>query len=444
MLKNWSRIALASVLVLMLGAVVANATTSRVRSLASVGDYISDDSAVNRWYSTLVSFANQVNAEMGDWTNTDLTDSRGLGWNLACGEDGKWGTYRISLNEASLSHLGFWAGNGFFQNHSPQENPAPFVGDLEFPYESTPLNRWDIAGAWEIGETFALGVSITESKWSVSDTETGIGANFESDNSWMTIGVGGTWTNNENMVLDVLLNFGTAGGSTTTTLGSASDKLEWDSSTAFEIAARMFYDWKDNVTLVPVIDYTSSEYSQTRTVAPVAAPIGTPNGQQTTDFLIGLGLNMDVNQDNMLVFAMEWANRSTEFANYTSPTDTNEVKSVSVNVLPAFRLALESHITSWLTTRIGATKYIGSIKEELQDGDEEKASPGNPFFTSFDPNGFGWFLGCGFNFAEWTVDLELAEETPFGLGYWLTGYSDAWNDGSGHGPVGRISAVYNY
>jgi len=444
MLKNWSRIALASVLVLMLGAVVANATTARVRSLANVGDYISDDSAVNRWYSTLVSFANQVNAEVGDWTSTDLSDSRGLGWNLACGDDGKWGTYRISLNEASLSHLGFWAGNRFFQDHSPQENSFPFVGDLEFPYESTPINRWDIAGAWEIGETIALGVSITESKWFVDDTELPItGANFESDNSWMTIGAGVTWTNNENMVLDILANFGSAGGSTTTTLGAASDKLEWDSKTAFEIAGRLFYDWKDDVTLVPVIDYTSSEYSQTRTVAPVAAPLLPENGQKTTDFLIGLGLNMDVNQDNMLVFAVEWANRSTEYVNYTSPTDTNDVKTASINILPALRLALESHITSWLTTRVGAAKYISTTSWENQDGDEIKESPGAPV-SFFDADGFDWFLGCGFNFAEWTVDLELAEETPFGLGYWLTGYSDAWDDGSGHGPVGRISAVYNY
>jgi len=444
MLKNWSRIALASVLVLMLGAVVANATTSRVRSLASVGDYISDDSAVNRWYSTLVSFANQVNAEVGDWTSTDLTDSRGLGWNLAAGEDGKYGTYRISLNEASLSHLGFWAGNRFFQDHSPQENSFPFIGDLEDPYEETPINRWDIAGAWELTETIALGVSVTESKWFVDDTETPAGANLESDNSWMTLGAGLTWTNNENMVLDVLVNFGSAGGSTTTTLGAASDKLEWDSKTAFEIAGRLFYDWKDNVTLVPVIDYTSSEYSQTRTVAPVAVPLGTPNGQKTTDFLIGLGLNMDVNQDNMLVFALEWANRSSEFVNYTSPSDTTEIKEASVNILPAFRLALESHITSWLTTRVGAAKYISTTSWENQDGDEIKESPGVPAPSFFDSDGFDWFLGCGFNFAEWTVDLELAEETPFGLGYWLTGYADAWSDGSGHGPVGRISAVYNY
>ena len=72
MLKNWSRIALASCLVLMVGASIASATTARVRSLANVGDYISDDSAVNRWYSTLPSFGNQINAEMGQWNGVSL------------------------------------------------------------------------------------------------------------------------------------------------------------------------------------------------------------------------------------------------------------------------------------------------------------------------------------------------------------------------------------
>jgi hypothetical protein len=436
MLKNWSKIALASVLVLTLGAMAANATTSRVRSLANVGDYISDDSAVNRWYSTLVSFANQVNAEVGDWTSTDLTDSRGLGWNLACGEDGKWGTYRVSLNEASLSHLGFWAGNPFYQDHSPQNN-LPFAPPgIAAPYGDTPINRWDIAGAWEVGETFALGASITESKWYYNEQA---GAYSETDASWMTIGLGGTWTNNENMVVDVLFNFGNAGGKQTIGSGATGTTLEWDSKSAFEFGARMFYDWKDNVTLVPVFDYISSEYSQTFTATP-PAPLAVPNGQQLTDIMLGIGLNMDVNQDNMLVFALEWFDRSAEYANKDTVSTT--VTKASLTNLPTFRLALESHITSWLTTRIGAAKYIGSLTFEENGGQEEKGSSGNPL--GLNPPSFDWFLGCGFNFAEWTVDLELAEETPFGLGYWLTGYSDAWDDGSGHGPVGRISAVYNY
>jgi hypothetical protein len=410
----------------MLGAVVANATTSRVRSLANVGDYISDDSAVHRWYSTLVSFANQVNAEMGDWTSTSLTDSRGLGWNFAAGEDGKWGTYRVTLNEASLNDPGFWIGNPFYQVHGPAEI---FIGDLDAPYNDVPMNRWDIAGAWELGETFALGVSITESKWFVEDTA----AAFESDNSWLVFGAGLTWTNNENMVLDVLFNFGNAGGSTTT--GPVT--LEWDSGTAFEIGARMFYDWKDDITVVPVFDFASSEYSLQS--SPVA--LAEPNGQKTTDFMLGVGLNMDVNQDNMLVFALEWMNRKSELAN--PDTTAANLMEVTQNTLPTIRLALESHITSWLTTRIGAAKYIGSVKSETNGGDEVKVSPGHPLPYP-QPSGFDWFLGAGFNFAEWTVDMELAHETPFGLGYWLTGYADAWSDGSGHGPVARISAVYNY
>ena len=125
MLKNWSRIALASFLVLMVGASVASATTARVRSLANTGDYISDDSAVNRWYSTLPSFGNQVNAEMGFWDGNSLTDTRGLGWIHACGENGKWGTYRISLNENAVDHPGFWIGNPFYQVHVPG-NGGPY------------------------------------------------------------------------------------------------------------------------------------------------------------------------------------------------------------------------------------------------------------------------------------------------------------------------------
>jgi hypothetical protein len=40
-----------------------------------------------------------------------------------------------------------------------------------------------------------------------------------------------------------------------------------------------------------------------------------------------------------------------------------------------------------------------------------------------------------------TIDLELASETPFNMGYWLTGYS---NFTTGAGPVSHIAAVWNY
>jgi hypothetical protein len=413
----------------MVGASVAFATTARVRSLGNTGDYISDDSAVNRWYSTLSSFANQVNAELGQYTGSpgSLVDTRGLGWTHACGDDGKWGTYRISLNENALDHPGFWIGNPFYQDHSPGDDGG--LGDpTPGGYADTPINKWDLAGAWDLGEAASLGVSVTQSKWSFEDTANDI----EDSNSWITLGAGFSWTNADNLVLDAALNFGNAGGSMT----DGTNTVEWDSKTAFDILARLFYDWQDDVTLVPVVEYTSSEYSLSLSPTPLTPP----NGEKLTDFLFGLGLNMDVNEDNMLVFALEFMRRKYEYAN----ADTVAVgyASTTWNYTPTVRLALESDITTWFTTRIAAVKYLGNVTDESNGGDKFKVTPGTPGGLTgvTPPSGFDWFLGCGFTVAEWTIDLELNHETPFNVGYWLTGYS---NYGGG-GPVGRISAVYNY
>jgi len=442
MVKNWSRIALASFMVLLLGSSAAFATTSRVRSLANVGDYISDDSSVNRWYSTLPSYANQVNAEVGDWT-AGLVGTRGLSWILACGEDAKWGTYRISLNEGSVSQPGFWIGNPFYQLHAPMDfgdlgDPTDTDGPGPNPgtFTNTPLNRWDVAGGWELGETMAIGVSITQSKWAYEYSDD-TPSSYKTSDSWLTFGGGFTWTNNDNMVLDAAVNIGMAGGEATATTATTTDKVEWDSNSAFDVLARFFYDWKDDVTVVPVAEFTSSDYSLKTTPALLA-----PNGHKVTDFMIGVGLNMDVNQDNMLVFAAEVMNRKFEDSN-----DTTFSSTFSLNYLPTLRLALESHITSWLTTRVGAAKYLVNGKDEFQGGSEEAGAGTPPLLFGPPalaiPSSFDWFLGCGFNVAEWTIDMELASETPFSLGYWLTGYT-AWGAFGSDGPVGRISAVYNY
>lgn len=435
MLKNWSRIALASFLVLMVGASIASATTARVRSLANTGDYISDDSAVNRWYSTLPSFGNQINAEMGQWNGSSLNDTRGLGWIQACGENGKWGTYRISLNENAIDHPGFWMGNPFYQTHVPGNGGAyNEPGAVAGAWNDTPMNKWDLAGGWELGENMALGVSITESKWNAEDTA----ANAKASNSFLTFGAGFSWTNNDKMVFDASLTVGKAGGSAEYPSGTGTNKVEWDSGTAFDIAARLFYDWKDNVTLVPVAEFASSDFSLKQSDTPA---LGTPNGTKITDFMLGIGMNMDVNQDNMVVFALEYMHRDWEYSN--PDTAAAGLDKMTWAYMPTVRLALETQVTSWLTTRVGAAKYLGSFEQKANNGDKLKQTPGTPTSLTEDTSlpGFDWFLGCGFNVAEWTIDLELASETPFNLGYWLTGYS---NYSTSSGPVTHIAAVWNY
>lgn len=425
MLKNWSRIGLASFVVLLLGASAAFATTARVRSLANVGDYISDDSNVNRWYSTLPSFANQVNVELGNWSSGTLTDSRGMGWTQSCGENGKWGTYRVSLNENAIDNPGFWIGNPFYQVHNPTDKGG--LNDPTGTHNVTPVNKWDLAGGWNLGDNAALGVSFTYSSWGYSNTA----AQIDASDKYLTLGAGASWTNNDNMTVDGVVTFGNASGDVNE--GTATTK--WDKKTAFEVGARMFYDWKDNVTLVPMAEFATSNFA----LASTPTAIAPPNGQKITDFMLGLGMNMDVNQNNMLVFALEYMHRKAEYSN--PDTTAASFKEDTYQYLPTIRMALESHITSWLTTRVGAVKYLVKETQKTVGGDETQATPLHPY-DDFMPTGFDWFLGCGFNVAEWTIDMELAAETPFSLGYWLTGYS-AWG-GFSTGPVARISAVYNY
>jgi hypothetical protein len=412
----------------MVGASIASATTARVRSLANVGDYISDDSAVNRWYSTLPSFGNQINAEMGQWNGVSLNDTRGLGWIHAIGDNGKWGTYRISLNENAIDDAGFWMGNPFYSVHLPG-NATGTLGSASPTYADTPMNKWDLGGGWELGDNIALGVSVTQSKWNAEDTA----AAAKVSNSFMTFGAGITWTNNDKLVVDGSVTFGTAGGSE----DIAGSKTEWDSKTAFDVAGRVFYDWKDNVTLVPVAEFATSDYSLKNSTAAIPAP----NGQKVTDFMLGIGLNMDVNKDNMIVFALEYMHRDFESSNKS--TVATDIDKTTVQYMPTVRLALETQVTSWLTTRVGAAKFLGSSETTHINGDKTKFTPGTPLaFTAPDTfPGFDWFLGCGFNVAEWTIDLELASETPFNLGYWITGYT---NYSTAAGPVTHIAAVWNY
>lgn len=439
MFRNWSKILLVSMLVLVVGASLASATTSRTRSLANTGDYLDDDSNVNRWYSTLVNYGDQVNAEVGTFSGTfgpGLSDSRGLAWSVVCGEDGKWGTYRIGFNENALDHPGFWMTNGFFAVHAPGSSGNIFgAGD---PNVSTPVNTWDLGGSWNIGDAMALGVGFTRSGWKwESDTP-----DTTLSNTWTTFGAGLSWTNQDNMVLDLLANFGSAGGEYT----EGASKVEYDSKTAFEAAGRLFYDWKDDVTIPVVADFVTSKYSAKTS----QGSIPTPNGDKLTSFMLGVGLDVDVNSDNTVIFAVEFRNMKWEYEN--PGTGADSLAEVSTTYLPTFRLGLESHINSWLTTRIGAAKHLSKRTLKDNGGKEVKDTPGNDGYNQGniilagypydDLSSFEWFLGCGFNVAEWTIDMELAHETPFSIGYWLTGYSAF--DGPGPGPVGRISAVYNY
>jgi hypothetical protein len=150
----------------------------------------------------------------------------------------------------------------------------------------------------------------------------------------------------------------------------------------------------------------------------------------------------------MLILAGEFNHMKWEFANTGDPVSApppppNEFDAeVTTRYLPTIRLALESAVTSWMTTRVGAATHLGKIETIDDDGDEVTAETGSSVFDDGIDGRFNWTLGVGFNVAEWTIDLEVAEEAPFSTFYWLTGYTAFEDDDDA--PVTRISAVYNF
>jgi len=171
--------------------------------------------------------------------------------------------------------------------------------------------------------------------------------------------------------------------------------------------------------VVPLVDFYRTNY--------VFKGATQAAGNKESAFTLGLGMNIDVNTDNLLIFALQLSRFKWEYS--AAGTDKSAFEQWDI---PAFFLALESNVRSWLTARVGAWKSLAKITSTHAAGKDL-------IETTSD---FAWVLGAGFHVAEFDVDLVLSPNLPFRMGYWLTGY-EGWT-ATGDAPIGRISAVYHF
>ena len=85
---------------------------------------------------------------------------------------------------------------------------------------------------------------------------------------------------------------------------------------------------------------------------------------------------------------------------------------------------------------MGATKTMTKTETTDAAGNVTTVT-GNPFAGGDD---FEWFLGAGFHVGDWDIDAVIDHDTPFRLGYWLTGFGTDDPDP----PVTRISGTYRF
>jgi hypothetical protein len=405
-----SKIAVLSLLVVAVAS-SAFATTSRVVALAGTGNYINDDSNIFRWYGTLPMYSKMVMAEAGQangfYGPSGLGDLnvnyQALGFTHNWGEDHWLGTWAIFLLQNSIEDMSFFI-----------FNPLAALG-TEGAIDSgnyTPTTKFVLAWGNQI-ESLSYGVNFTRSDASI-ETSTG----GKNSLSYTTVGAGIRADVGEKAYTDIAATVGFAGGDS---LGG------FDNSKAFDLGARLFWEWRDDVTLVPYAGWRMFDFGYTDLPA--------TSGVKGNDFQAGLSMNFDVNTSNMLIFATE-----IEFMKFEpSKAASGDQSEVTITHLPSFMIALESDINSWLTTRVGAKKTMSKVKDKDAAGDEIIDTSGAATFPLYMED-FEWDLGAGFHVGDWDIDAVLSHELPFRLGYWLTGYGA----GNAEPPVSRVSATYRF
>jgi len=426
MFKSFGKVFVVSLIVVALTAPLAFGTTARVRTLAESGDYLNDDSNVFRWYATLPSYSNLVMAEVGTYQGYTAFH-QALGITHACGEDGKYGTWAVFLMD-NLMDNSFYTVTPY-ASYNMLQTPLPF--------DMFPTNKFAIQWGKEF-ESLALGLGFTRSDMSSEYTDA-IDQKLQS--SFTSFGGGIRGDLGDAAYADLAVTVGIIGGEID--MGDGSGKLDFDKKTAFDVGARMFYEWKDYATLVPLVNFQMLEFAWNLPEGYVLDEDG--HGDKVNNFSIGLMLNMDVNTNNMIIFGVEFQRMKWEPS--IADTAADAFKEYTETHLPTFRLALESDVKPWLTARVGAKKHLIKEKYKWVGGDEE----------TYTDSYFDWYLGCGFHIAEFDVDCELGPEAPFSMGYWLTGHTAYPNYGYypyattgaaqpsyGDGPITRISATYHF
>ena len=155
------------------------------------------------------------------------------------------------------------------------------------------------------------------------------------------------------------------------------------------------------------------------------------DGLKAMGFDLGLGANIKVNEDNLLIFAIE---PYSTVKREPSEPPTGTSGDITVTAMPRIFLALETDVRDWLTFRAGGMKELLKDKETYED-DVTKTE-----YTSTWSE-FAYYMGLGFHVSDFDIDVLLNNQVPLHLGYWLTGYIP---ENQTELPMTMLTATYHW
>jgi hypothetical protein len=179
------------------------------------------------------------------------------------------------------------------------------------------------------------------------------------------------------------------------------------------------------VAIVPVLGFSTFSFTpKNTTTSGGVTVVSTGNDVSLMSINGGVGLNWPIMDD------IQIAGGVMASYNTTKTSDTAiENKSTSF-VAPSFHMALETRITDWITARLGFTKAINTLDNEVLNATQTAKG----LFANSDASTIN--LGAGFHFGRFSVDATVSER-------WLK-QGPNFVSGQNTDLFGIISASYNF
>lgn len=412
-------------LVMVAIAMPALASETRIRTLGPmVAPFIEDDANVFTWYATLPSYANLVTMTAGyedvyiygsdrGWYNDYIYAKFGLTYGL--GEDNAWGVLGLWWEETTLGPV------------FGHETWGPFgYGTAQF--DEWVYNKWNVMWGYQLeGLSFGLYFNRADNGEYYEGDEEG-----EMHEAYTTLGLGVRFDIGEDMYADLAFDYTMVNWTFQEPIPDAPEITE-DANSMMGFRGRLFYEWTDMITWVPYINYRMGDFSIKSSEDDYYGDFDCW-GFKGFHFDLGIGANIHVNDETMLIIAIEpYGIAKAEPSECGTEAGDQSVKAT---LFPGMAFGFESDVKDWLTFRAGCDKvFVKWVEEWEGEGDSvEYKWTGAPF---------NWYLGVGFHVGDFDIDAMVNKEVPFSMGYWLTGFQP-YNGYDSGAPIGMISATYHF
>jgi hypothetical protein len=401
--RNVKRIFLGVVLLVALP-VVAFAQTSRVEGMSIQGDYIKDYTAIYTYPSAITNVGNLVYGELGVAVGGTPAD-RAIGAVMGDWWEGRYGVWGVHMRQFSPQ-----LGQG-----DATSSPAP--GQLGGDPNFNTSEQFDLMWGKKFGTTsFGLRLNRSFGELEMDNDPLGLGnfSNLKFDftqadpnlaRNVLGVGAGLSWELGPSTNLDIAAQWQTRTFELKDTTGVT--VAEDNGKTAYQVAARMWWQWEPNVMVVPVFKWYSYNLS---TNFPAPGPGATDN--TVKGWQIGAAGNWTVGSNDLFVLGLTFAQNKIEqesdifgfgFAN----------GDITESFSPQIFAALETHVNNWLTLRFGGSKGAW-YSFEVND----KSTPGS-YTAHISP--FAMSLGAGVKLGTLQLDGILNNQFAHNGLYFLSG-----------------------